>query len=175
MTEIDRATARRVLALPLPEHNDAGAATVRDYLTRLLALVWEHDECFDGKRPFGSSGWAGDLYYPLVKAGLIDGDIDEDGYLEAFDHRAGDALIAAAIVELGHTDEQPAEPMTEIEKYAIETLSQGGEGIAEDDLNEAGGLDDDSHQEACALSVAMAHTVRDNGEAFLAWFRQVSA
>jgi hypothetical protein len=65
--------------------------------------------------------------------------------------------------------------MTEIEKYAIEMLHEGGEGIAEDDLNEAGGIDDDSHQEACALSVAMAHAIRDNAEAFLAWHRQVSA
>jgi hypothetical protein len=64
--------------------------------------------------------------------------------------------------------------MTEIEKYAIELLHEGGEGIAEDDLNEAGGLDDDSHQEACALSIAMAHAIRDNDEGFLAWFRRVS-
>jgi hypothetical protein len=65
--------------------------------------------------------------------------------------------------------------MTDIEKYAIEMLHEGGEHVAEDDLNEAGGLDDDSHQEACALSVAMAHAIRDNAEAFLAWYRQVSA
>ena len=66
--------------------------------------------------------------------------------------------------------------MTEIEKYALELLRTGGESSAEDVADALGRFDsEDDFAEACALSVAMAHTIRDNGEAFLAWFRQVSA
>lgn len=64
--------------------------------------------------------------------------------------------------------------MTEIEKYAMSMLHQGGEGIAEDDLNEDGEISDDDHQEACALSIYMAHAIRDNQSSFLAWFRSVA-
>lgn len=36
--------------------NGAGAATVGEYLAKLLAELWLHDEGFSGKRPFGNSG-----------------------------------------------------------------------------------------------------------------------
>lgn len=103
MTDISPDTARRVLDLPMPDGNDAGATTIRDYLIRLLTEVWRENECFSGKRPFGNSGWDYDLYGPLVEAGLIRGRLDEDGYLEDVDDEAGDRLILAAIAELGRT------------------------------------------------------------------------
>ena len=93
------ATARQVLDLALPD-NDSGTDTVRGYLTALLALVWEHEQGFNGKRPFGNSGWQDDLYAPLVRAGLVEGSFDEDGHLEAVD-AAAEQLIQAAIDELG--------------------------------------------------------------------------
>lgn len=68
--------------------------------------------------------------------------------------------------------------MTEIEKYAIELLHQGGESMAEDDLDEGEVFAIDQEQDwrnACDLSIAMAHAVRDHAEEFLAWYRQVSA
>ena len=91
--------ARQVLDLALPD-NDSGTDTVRGYLTALLALVWEHEQGFNGKRPFGNSGWQDDLYAPLVRAGLVEGSFDEDGHLEAVD-AAAEQLIQAAIDELG--------------------------------------------------------------------------
>lgn len=93
-------TPAQVLALPLDPGNDSGADTVRGYLVALLAEVWRHGEGFGGKRPFGNSGWQYDLYRPLLKAGYITGSLDEDGYVEDVDDRAGDRLIAEAIESL---------------------------------------------------------------------------
>ena len=88
-----------VLDLPM-QANDAGAATIRDYLKRLLRDVFTEQECFSGKRPFGNSGWSWDLHKPLVTAGLVSGAIDEDGYLVEHDQLAAEAMIIAAINDL---------------------------------------------------------------------------
>jgi hypothetical protein len=79
--------ARVALSLPMQD-NDAGAPTVRAYLLALLRDVWTAGENFDGKRPFGNSGWEGELYETLIGAGLVD---DED---------AAFRLIHEAIQEL---------------------------------------------------------------------------
>lgn len=97
---ITRLTAQRVLALELGP-NDSGAITVRGYLIALLADLWKYGEGFSGKRPFGNSDWEYDLYMPLVAVGLVQGRLDEEGYIEDVDESAADELIAAAIQELG--------------------------------------------------------------------------
>ncbi len=103
MTTIDRATARRVLDLPLPP-NEPEADTVRDYLVCLVDAVWTQYDHFSGKRPFGTSGWKWDIYPALVKAGLIAGQLDSAGRAErGIDQLAADRLIMAAIAELGQT------------------------------------------------------------------------
>ena len=92
--------ARLVLSLPMQQPNDANATTIRDYLIALLRDVWQYDEGFDGKRPFGNSGWTWDLYKPLIVAGLAEGTFDEDGEIDAFDSDQDDKahdLIADAI------------------------------------------------------------------------------
>lgn len=43
----------------------------------------------------------GDLYLPLAKAGLVEGTLDEDGWLAICDEETADRMIAAAIRELG--------------------------------------------------------------------------
>jgi hypothetical protein len=97
MTDINE----QILNTPLGD-NDAGAATVRDYLVALLAELWREEEGFSGKRPFGNSDWQYDLYAPLIKAGLIGGTLDEDGYVDlAFDTNEADERIIAAIRSLG--------------------------------------------------------------------------
>lgn len=80
--------------------NDAGASTVREYLVKLLEQVWIEAEGFSGKRPFGNSGWEYEAYEALVRSDLIEGVIDEDGYLETVDARHADALIREAIRSL---------------------------------------------------------------------------
>lgn len=93
-----------ILDCPMnPGTNDAGAATVREYLAALLAELWKEGEAFSGKRPFGNSGWEWDVYAALVAAGLVDGVLDEDGYLDEVDAQQADRLILRAIASLGGT------------------------------------------------------------------------
>jgi hypothetical protein len=80
--------------------NDAGAPDVRAYLKALLEKLIQDEECFSGKRPFGNSGWLSDLYKPLVQAKLIDGSLDEDGYIGECDSEAAKKLIVEAIRSL---------------------------------------------------------------------------
>lgn len=93
-------TPQQVLALPMGE-NDADAATIGDYLISLLATLWDEKEGFDGKRPFGNSGWDGELVVALIRASAIEGELDEDGYIENCDDDAAEELIADAIQALG--------------------------------------------------------------------------
>lgn len=57
------------------------ALTVREYLKKLLSKVWSDDECFNGKRPFGNSGWKYEngICAMLIKHGLLEGKLDADG------------------------------------------------------------------------------------------------
>lgn len=69
-----------ILDLPLKPDNDSGEANIRDYLNLLLFKVLDEQEGFNGKRPFGNSGWIYDLYFPLIKYGYIEGELlEEDG------------------------------------------------------------------------------------------------
>lgn len=92
---------QRALALPMPDDNDADAATIGEYLIKLLARLWDEKEAFDGKRPFGNSDWDGELIVALIQAGAIEGELDEDGYINSCDDDAAEELIAAAIQALG--------------------------------------------------------------------------
>lgn len=96
-------TPQQLLDLPLPE-NDSGASTVRGYLVALLAELWREEDGFSGKRPFGNSGWPYDIYVPMVRAGIVEGQIDEDGYVERLDVPAADEFILAAIQSLAGTE-----------------------------------------------------------------------
>lgn len=91
---------QQVLALPMQE-NDAGAATIHDYLITLLALLWNEKEGFDGKKPFGNSDWDGEVVETLVRAGLVAGTVNEDGDTDDWDWDAADELVATAIRALG--------------------------------------------------------------------------
>lgn len=99
-------TSKQILDTPMDE-NDSGADTVRGYLVALAAKVWEHGECFSGKRPFGNSSWECDIYAALAKAGYIVATFDEDGYLDEVprdEERKADALVAAAIKSLASAE-----------------------------------------------------------------------
>lgn len=89
----------KVLDLEMPK-NDAKAATVRDYLKALLAKVWQEDEGFSGKRPFGNSGWKYEVYAALVEGGAVAGKLDENGHVDECAEAEADELIAKAIVAL---------------------------------------------------------------------------
>lgn len=92
-------TGLETLALPMGE-NDAKAKTIRHYLKELLRELWNRGEGFSGKRPFGNSGWEGDLQIALVKGGAVNGALDEDGYIDTIDDAAADRAIHEAIEAL---------------------------------------------------------------------------
>lgn len=93
--EVDRALAVRF-------DSDAGDdLTLAEWLGSLLATVWQKGEGFSGKRPWGNSGWESDPYPALIRAGLIEGKINEEGdWFDEIDEPAAEALIAAAIDRL---------------------------------------------------------------------------
>lgn len=81
------------------QENDANAKTIKSYLKKLLKLVWSEEQGFNGKRPFGNSGWQYEVYIALVKAELVDGTFDEWEEVEV-DEREADKLILEAIKSL---------------------------------------------------------------------------
>lgn len=89
-------TGIEILDLPMGK-NDAGSETIRDYLKALLTTLWENGEGFSGKRPFGNSGWEQDLYAALGRGGVVEAQVDEDGYVEVTDREEADSLIFDAI------------------------------------------------------------------------------
>lgn len=89
----------QVLACPMQD-NDADAETIREYLIALLSELWILKEAFGGKRPFGNSGWDGELAVALVRAGLVTGVVDEDGDLDSADWDSVESSIAHAINHL---------------------------------------------------------------------------
>ncbi|MDE2467956.1 MAG: hypothetical protein KGL35_04255, partial [Bradyrhizobium sp.] len=93
-------SAKLTDALDLKFDSDAGdGLTIRGYLRELLLTLWSEEEGFSGKRPFGNSGWQSDLYAPLVRAGLISGSFDEDGWLDEYDREDGRKIVDQLIRE----------------------------------------------------------------------------
>ena len=87
---------KKILDLPLPENNGPEEKDVRGFLKALLHRMIELGEGFSGKRPFGDSGWEGDLEWALIKGNVIDGTIDEDNYARnANEHQFVLAMTAA--------------------------------------------------------------------------------
>jgi len=76
---------------------DLGEQTLVDYLKSLLETLWEEDEQFSGKRPFGNGGWKFDVYAGLIEVGVISGSLDEDGYVDKYDSKEADAVVFAVI------------------------------------------------------------------------------
>lgn len=76
--------------------NDPGATTIRSYLIMLLAELFQKEEAFCGKRPFGNSGWKYELYRPLINAGILKGKIEDDDIVEV-DKSEAEFLFGLAI------------------------------------------------------------------------------
>lgn len=86
--------------LELKMNSDIGETTIRRWLRELLLRLWRDGEGFNGKRPFGNSGWQFDVYKPLIKAGLIKGTLDEDGCIDEVDWIEGDSIVNRLIVRM---------------------------------------------------------------------------
>lgn len=84
---MDKTEIEKVLDLPLPESNNLNdSETIREALWRLLYTLYNITDSFSGKRPFGNSGWDYEFLPPLIRAGYVVGELDEDGYLEDIDY-----------------------------------------------------------------------------------------
>lgn len=95
-------------ALGLRFDSDAGDnRTTRQYLYALLSTLWDEQEGFSGKRPFGNSGWEYDLYKPLIKAGYLKGKLDSQGYIEKVNDKQGKALVHDLIHFVFHETPRP--------------------------------------------------------------------
>jgi hypothetical protein len=73
--------------------------TLRQYFYDLMSELWREGEGFDGKRPFGNSGWDYEIYIPLVRAGLVKGRIDEDGYIAELDEVEANDFVLKNILQ----------------------------------------------------------------------------
>lgn len=97
---------KKVLDLKF-EETDEGfryGPTIGAYLIELLKTLWIEQQNFSGKRPFGNGGWDYDLYTVLIRNGIIEGKLDEWGYIETFDNEKGFEVILRAIQYLGKGD-----------------------------------------------------------------------
>lgn len=93
-------TTNEILGLLVGGYDFPKKMTIRGYLKELLVTLWNEAENFSGKRPFGNSDWQYDLYIPLIRAKIIKGKLDEDGYVEECDTEAGDKIIKKCIKSL---------------------------------------------------------------------------
>lgn len=65
--------------------------------------------------------------------------------------------------------------MTDIEAYAVNLVAAGAESVAEDDMDEDGEFgNEDDWRTAADLGVKMARAIKDNPEAFLAWYHSIA-
>ena len=77
-------TNKEILKLRFYSDDLGKEITIKKYLKLLLIKLLQETECFDGKRPFGSSGWTYDLGECLRENGIIPTIKDSDdcnGYL----------------------------------------------------------------------------------------------
>lgn len=99
-TRKQKLSSAEVLALRF-ECGDLGReVTIREWLSELLLTLWREGEGFSGKRPFGNSGWQWDVAPVLIASRVVDGKLDEDGYVDELDEDALTEVIESAIVEL---------------------------------------------------------------------------
>ena len=73
--------------------------TIREFFYELMKTLWEEGESFSGKRPFGNSGWDSDLVTCLIKNKVIDGDLDEDGYISKCNWDETNELILQKVIK----------------------------------------------------------------------------
>jgi hypothetical protein len=74
-------------ALNVKFESDLGKITIRKWFENLLLTLWDEQERFSGKRPFGNSDWAVGPIFALVAKNFIPGSHydPEDFYPESWE------------------------------------------------------------------------------------------
>jgi hypothetical protein len=94
----DTAYYENILSSPMAVCCDFDDISIREYLHKLLEELWEKQDSFNGKRPFGNSGWNLDLIYSLIACGYIPGKFDPDWEdCRIDDSREADRLVKELI------------------------------------------------------------------------------
>ena len=73
------------------------ACTVRGYLRGLLRALVVQGEGFNGKRPFGNSGWKYQLAAAMIREGVVEGSLDDEGYVTHCDQDEVDRILLALV------------------------------------------------------------------------------
>lgn len=96
--DLEHPNVAQVLATPL---HDEIEETIGDYLCALLERLWEEEEGFSPRRPFGESAWQVPVYEALIRAGYVKGVLGGPGnaVIEC-DYMAADNLIGRCIREV---------------------------------------------------------------------------
>lgn len=79
---------------------DVEGTSLRVMLKDLLTMVLLQGEQFDGKRPWGDSGWEFDIYRAMVLNGFIKGTVDEYGDIYNYSVAECDELILRCVEEI---------------------------------------------------------------------------
>lgn len=79
--------------------NDARAKTIGEYLEKLLLTLWYEKDEFSGKRPFGNSCWEYEIYAALISAGVVEGKLAEEGYVEEVDIPSANRVVRELIFD----------------------------------------------------------------------------
>lgn len=103
--------------------NDIGAKTIGEYFEKLLLTLWDEQEEFSGKRPFGNSGWEFDVYASLIAAGVVDGSLDEEGYVDEVAYSAANNIICETIKQIFAFSTADVVPRSEVEELIRENKS----------------------------------------------------
>lgn len=88
-----------ILALKTKRRDLNIEITLRQYFYDLMSALWCEQDGFDGKRPFGNSGWDYDIYVTLIRHGVIAGSLDEDGYVQKMDEAEASDFVLKKILQ----------------------------------------------------------------------------
>jgi len=73
---------QRIANLRFPSTDLNRETTILEWMKTLLLTLFQEEEGFSGKRPLGNSSWKADAEAALIQAGLLNGKLDSEGYIE---------------------------------------------------------------------------------------------
>lgn len=104
---MDDARLLRIGTLSFHSNDLNETISIHEYLHKLLSTLWEEQDGFSGKRPFGNSGWAWEIFACLIRFGEIPGKLDEYGDVEEGDFSDCEQIIREYIEMLSRPKMKP--------------------------------------------------------------------
>ena len=86
--------------IPIKNNRTGEVVALKVYLRNLILTLWREGHQFNGKRPFGDSGWKWDIYTAMIEHKFLKGKLDEDGYIDDVDEVSASAIIENLIQEV---------------------------------------------------------------------------